>query len=185
MILIGPISSRPITSAGAGNNVTTTPYKATFSSFSGSTLYDWNAEDGPEADYSSYLKTYFIVGDDAMTWMQSPYIYVFLNGSGSQQTVINDSGEVVVDSNGSEVVTDTVSCFMNAVWDWNDSEDEDDVKVSRDIQVYRFREGYLNTVSKNKIRGRGKVLQLNFRSEEGKDFNLLGWAGWITKNGKY
>ena len=39
-----------------------------------------------------------------------------------------------------------------------------------------FDSGFPVTVSKNKIRGVGKAIRLRFESQEGKDFDLLGWA---------
>lgn len=49
-------------------------------------------------------------------------------------------------------------------------------KFSREFQAYRYRNGYLVAISKSKIRGKGRAIQFRFTSEEGKDFNLLGWG---------
>ncbi len=161
----------------------TTEYNLTFSLLSSPSFLDWSGATGSASSFESYLKTYFIIPDDTMTEMQSPYIYVFLD-KGSQNDLISTE-ESVVDSNGVQVANSDTSLLFNAIWDWSESEDEDDPKVSRDTQVYRFRNGYSNSVSKNKIRGSGKTLQLLFRSEEGKAFDLLGWASWISKNSGY
>jgi len=36
--------------------------------------------------------------------------------------------------------------------------------------------GYSVIETRNKVRGRGKALQLRFESTDGKDFELLGWG---------
>lgn len=184
---------------------TTVNYQVTFSEYRSTSYTDWDTPTGSAADFDSFLYTYYVIPEDAMHWMQSPYIYVFVD-SGEQETVIDSTGDAVVDSDGVVVVTETASLFMNTVWDWADDTEENTVvdssftsvvdssevvvvdntlspKVSRDIQVYRFRDGYSMAVSKNKIRGRGKTLKIKFRSADGVDFNLLGWTAWISKNG--
>jgi hypothetical protein len=39
-----------------------------------------------------------------------------------------------------------------------------------------FDNGFPLVVAKSKVRGRGKVLQLKFESEDGKDMQLAGWS---------
>lgn len=188
--------------AAAVEPTPTVAYNLTFAQLSNSSYMDWET-----ASFSSYLYTYFVIPDEAMTWMQAPYIYVFLD-SVPIEIVINSAQETVIDSSGRVVVSGAASLVMQTVWDWSNTEEAeividsdlstvvdsngniiiDDItspKASREIQVYRFRDGYLVAVSKNKIRGRGKALQLRFTSEEGKEFNLLGWAGWLSKNARY
>ncbi len=161
-------------SSEAAEPEVTTSYNVTFSEFSNPGLVDWSIQ-----SYDSYLDTYYVVPEDAMTWMQSPYLYCFLSGE-EQETVIDSNGEVVIDSSGAVVVQENSSLLLNTAWDWSNSDDSP--KESRDIQVYRFRDGHTVALSKNKIRGRGKVLQLKFRSFSDKAFNLLGWGSWIGKN---
>lgn len=211
MLSIGPVSSLPISSSIATVAGEEDPeidnYSLTFSLFSNSAYTDWTEEAGPAADYNSYLETYFVIADDPMAKFQSPYVYVFVD-SGAQLDVVDSDGSEVIDSSSADVVTDTVSLILNTYWDWADTEEESivvtlagvtiidsassivvdhttSVRSSRDIQVYRFRNGYPVSVSKNKVSGKGKALQLRFTSESGKDFNLLGWAGWISKNATY
>lgn len=200
MASFGAISVLPIASVPEGAGSATR--QITFSAFTQTSLLDWNS-----VEYSSFLYTYYIVPEESMTWMQSPYIYVFLE-NGNQQDVIDSTGAQVVDSNGTLVVEDEVSCKFNAIWDWSNTDEANtvidstgitvvnsagvavidsptSVKASRDIEVYRFRDGNLLGLSKNKIRGRGKTLQLKFSSIGAKDFDLKGWAGWISKNSRY
>ena len=57
-------------------------------------------------------------------------------------------------------------------------------KFSQEVQVYKYRNGYLTSISRNKVRGRGRALQLRYTSEAGKDFDLLGWGIVYLKNTK-
>jgi len=45
-----------------------------------------------------------------------------------------------------------------------------------------FDDSYPLVISKNKIRGRGKALQLKFASESGKDMQLVGWTTTFVGN---
>ena len=83
-------------------------------------------------------------------------------------------------------------CLMQTRWDFTDNPNPG--KWSDEVQVYRqprvflaspnttFDDGYSLVVSKNKIRGRGKAIQVKFRSEEGKDMQLVGWSGTFIGN---
>lgn len=88
------------------------------------------------------------------------------------------------------------SCLLNTRWDWANASSSG--KISSDIQIYRggrkqFHDDPDNPapvglpvyVSKTKTRGRGRALQLRFRSEQGKDFELYGWAVWGRKNTRF
>jgi len=84
------------------------------------------------------------------------------------------------------------SCYMQSRWDFTDSLTAG--KWSDEVQVYRhlrpflaspntdFDDGYSLIITKNKIRGRGKAVQFKFRSEEGKDMQLVGWSGTFIGN---
>lgn len=83
------------------------------------------------------------------------------------------------------------SCLMQAQWDWADSASGNLYGTSQ--QVYRYNRIYTPSsqadtfdygqsvlTTKTKIRGSGHVLTLKFSSEEGKDFQLLGWTTNVT-----
>jgi hypothetical protein len=75
---------------------------------------------------------------------------------------------------------------MTANWDWTD--DNVSGKVSSKNQVYRhvrafqpagagpYEDGYPVVVTRNKVRGRGRVLQLRFEGEATKDTHILGFS---------
>lgn len=86
------------------------------------------------------------------------------------------------------------SCIITAKWGWTD-----DVKAGRwsnPQQGYKRQrvfipddadntsnDGHPVVSSKLKIRGKGKALTVRFESEDGKDFQLLGFAIPFTAEG--
>jgi len=78
------------------------------------------------------------------------------------------------------------SCLMSARWDWSDNEISG--KVATAHQVYRhvrafqpagagpYEDGYPVVVTRNKVRGRGRALQLRFEGEPEKDTHILGYS---------
>lgn len=131
--------------------------RLSFSEFISPTYLDWSSQGG--ADFDSILDTAYVVPSDVMTWTQAPYLYVF----------VSDADD-----------PDEVGLLCSVVRDW--ALDGNLPKTGTPIEVYRHRDGYLLSVTKNRIRGRGRVMKLQFRSETGKAFNLRGWAMWIEKN---
>jgi len=76
---------------------------------------------------------------------------------------------------------------MQAKWDYADHSNSS--KWGRSQQVYRILQGYDKTpdstdfdngfpvtMTRNKVRGKGRSLHLRFESEDGKDFDLYGWS---------
>lgn len=107
-------------------------------------------------DYSSYFITGYRLDAQAIRNFQSNYIYVFMEAEESS------------------------SCFMNAVWDFSNSGNSG--KWSRSQQIYRDRAYRDVNWRRLKARGSGKALQLRFRSETQKPFNIIGWSIWETSN---
>lgn len=132
-------------------------FKLTFSEFIDTSFQDWVSISG--ADYDSYLNTMYVVDQDAMTYSQTPYLYVFLADGQSQ---------------------DDTSLLLRMARDW--AETGNSPETGEALQVYKYRNGLLMAVSKNRFRGKGKVYQLQFTSEASKDFQLRGWAVWTDKN---
>jgi len=137
-------------------------YRATFGDFADPTFNDWVS--AAPTGYVSFLTTYFIIGDDTMYWMQSPYIYVFVE---DEDTKVDPADP------------DTKALTLQAAWDW--STNINSHKFSAALDCYKYRGNNLVAVSKNMIRGRGRALQLLFTSTEDLDFNLLGWGAFVSK----
>lgn len=78
------------------------------------------------------------------------------------------------------------SLLMQARWDWANAALSN--KFSQQVQVYRNVRpsaasigGFPIVVTKNKVRGKGRALQIRFVSETGKDAELVGWGVYIDK----
>lgn len=77
--------------------------------------------------------------------------------------------------------------LLQAKWDWANTSASNE--YSTQVQIYRNPKpstavagGFPIVVTKNKIRGRGRSLQLRFESQTGKDAELVGWGIWFQKN---
>ena len=77
--------------------------------------------------------------------------------------------------------------LMQARWDWANTSASN--KYSTEVQVYRNAQpsatiagGYPIVVTKNKVRGKGRAVQIRFTSQTGKDAELIGWGIWFQKN---
>lgn len=91
----------------------------------------------------------------------------------------------------------TSSTQMRARWDWAD--DASASKWGRYQEIYRHRRVYIPddpvtdgyddgaplVVAKSQIRGKGRVLQLEFRAGEGKDSWVMGWKTNFTRLNTY
>lgn len=153
-IIIFPVDTGEYTLIGEDIVFGSVALRSTFSEFLDTGYLDWNSLGG--ADYVSYLDTYYLKTDDIMARMTTPYIYVFVENAAD------------------------ASLILNVVKNW--AETGNTPEIGTPIQCYHFRDGFLLSVTKNRIRGRGRVMQLRFTSETGKPFNLRGWAAWITQN---
>lgn len=143
-----------------GSDITLTPsfsLKASFAEFNDEAFMDWGS-----GDFQSYMA--ISQSDDSVDVKeQTPYIYTFLKET-------EDSDE------------DSEGATLTGFWDW--ANDTSSPRVSPPMEIYKFRDGFLVSATKHKMRGRGRQLQLRFDSESGKNFNLLGWAVFYLHNAK-
>lgn len=74
------------------------------------------------------------------------------------------------------------SAYVRGRWDWAD--DSTVSKWSTEQQAYTANRNYRD-VSRRRllIRGSGPALQLAFRSQDGKPFNVIGWTAWESVDG--
>lgn len=71
----------------------------------------------------------------------------------------------------------TESAFVQGKWDWTNSSASK--KWSSEQQVYTVNRTNRSLSRKRiMVRGTGPSLQLQFRSETGKPFNIVGWTMW-------
>jgi hypothetical protein len=157
-----------------GTNWTISKYKDT-------SFVDWKTEDGTGVSYSSYLVTGYEYFGDIQKRKQVPYIQFYFERT--------EDGFSTVD--GSVVLNNQSSCKVQAQWNWADSANSG--RWGNEFQAYKLLRNYIPTsasdsfdygdriiITKNKLRGSGKVLSLYIQSEEGKDMKLQGWAMPVT-----
>jgi hypothetical protein len=153
-------------------NSTSSTYS--FTDFRNTDFLDWGTE-----DYESLILTGVDTQQSPDKFKQAPYITVFCNRT-----------ETTID--GNELSTES-SLKMQTRWDFSSSSVSG--KYGRTQQVYRFRRQYILEagatefdngdrviVTRNKVLGRGRSLQILFKSETGKDFDLIGWTTTLTGN---
>ena len=139
---------------------------------------DWGEVDAP-----AYIVTGYVSGGDLQRHKQVPYITAHFERT---EDGFELDGDDIVPSSQS-------SCIMQAQWDWANSANSG--RWSREFQAYRYRRHYIpadisdpydygfeTIVTKNKIRGKGRVLSLKFSTEEGKDCRILGWSAMMGVN---
>lgn len=149
----------------------------TFSSYRDTTFTDWKLLDGVGTDANAYLITGYMSGGDFLRTKQVPYIQFYFNRT---ETGFKLEG-------GDIVPTGESSCKVKAQWEWANSAASG--KWGREFQAYRYRRLYLPEDvtddydsgfrvirTRNKIRGKGKVLSLFIYTEPQKDMHLLGWS---------
>jgi len=129
----------------------------TFAETNNDTYYDWYSYDNQGVDFTSTFTTGYRIDSQTQAYFQSNYVFVFLK----EET--------------------NASCLMQGRWDWTTSSSEG--KWSTSQQLYSTRHGNRALHHRRlKVRGKGKALQLNFTSEAGKPFSVVGWSIWETAN---
>lgn len=148
-------------------------YYITFAQYKNSSFLDWGAY-----NYTSYLITgYDAFGIDSARTKQTGYLVCHFRRTETGFGLVGGSLELLNPS----------SCLVTARWDFADSSSGG--LIGQQFQAYRLVRPYLPSgagdsfaygqsvvTTKNRLRGRGKVLSIRFESEEGKDMNILGWA---------
>lgn len=134
---------------------------------------DFNGAESP----TPYMVTGWDFLGDFQRRRQAPVITVF---SKKTETGFTATG------NGLDPVNES-SCLMTAYWDWTDSSTSGKVgstnETYRHVRAYQpvdvsdtFADGYPVVTTRNKVRGRGRVLQLKFEGASSKDTHLLGFS---------
>jgi hypothetical protein len=151
-------------------------FNYTFATFNNGDFVDWETKDGTGITYDSYLETGYELFGDIEKDKQSVYTTFFF-----QKSETATAGGALVNPS---------SCFVRAKWDWTDSSEAGKWSIRRQIYSLKrlFDSGILTDekpgqtviIAREKVRGRGKALQYRFESEDGKDFNLLGWNNTVS-----
>lgn len=141
---------------------------------------DWYTYNTTGVEKTSYMLTGYNMGGNGPARSKT----------GHYLTVFMKRTETSFDANTNPL--NPSGCLMQTRWDFTDNNYtgkwQDEVQVYRQTRPYfaepltPFDDGYPLVVTKNKIRGRGKAVQMKFTSEAGKDMQLVGWTGTFIGN---
>lgn len=162
-----------------------TNYTHSFSRYGDDTFTDWVYLDGVGIDAQATLLTGYLGDGDQKRFKQAPYVYFYLNKT--ETGYYQDENDVTQTAGQS-------SCLVQVQWDWTNSEASG--RWSKPFQAYRhkrikmysgdvnetFDNGESMVITKNKVRGKGRVLSLLIKSEPGKDLDLNGWGLMLSSN---
>lgn len=157
----------------------------TFSHYRDVLFRDWAAVDGTGVDAKAHLLTGWMSANDHQRYKQIPY--VTFHFTKTEDGFVEEVG-------GDWIPTNQSSCQVSSQWDWANSPNSG--QWGRAFQAYRFKRhyipsglgdtfenGYSTVVTKNKLRGKGKVVSILMETEPEKDCQLLGWSMIMTSNG--
>jgi hypothetical protein len=153
------------------------------SSYSDNTFVDWYSVDSVGVDSPAFLLTGYMGNGDFHRHKQIPYVHFhFLR-----------TEDGFIDTGDDFTPTNQSSCLVQAQWDWTNSTSYG--KWGRTFQAYRYRRRYnpedaldaydygtTTIVTRNKLRGRGRVVSFLISSEAAKDMKLLGWSMTLGMN---
>lgn len=155
--------------------------QVTFSFYKDPTFTDWVSANGVGVDAPAYLLTGWTGAGDYQRQKQAPLLTVYCikteTGFDSEYELVNSS-----------------SVLVQGQWNWTNLAASN--KWTSTFQAYRhnrlwapednssgFNDGNHVVVTRNRLRGRGRVLSLLFKTEPKKDFKLLGWSHVLMVNG--
>ena len=132
------------------------------------------------ASYSGEVEAYLLTG------VTSGQEFYFPKTGSYIITLFNKTETGFEESGGGLQLANPSGCTLQARWDWANNSASG--KFSQSQQAYRFTRNYIPSgdgdpfedgrpvvFTKNKIRGRGRSLQLKFSADTGKDCQILGW----------
>lgn len=143
---------------------------------------DWYSSDNIGVDAAAYMITGYMSdgpsGKDFIRQKSVPYLFVHC------KRTENGFEE---DINGDFVPINQSSCLVQPRWEWSDTSNSN--RWGNQFEAYRYKKiyypvlvtddfdtGFATVVTKNKLRGRGKVLSLKFSTQPYKNLHLYGWS---------
>lgn len=151
----------------------------TFSHYRDDGFVDWKSFNGVGRYFEAYLLTGHEMLGTSMVNKQAPYIITHFKRTENIVESVGSGGAVEYD--------DPSSCILQSRWDFSDSATSG--KWGPATEVYRLNRAFILPVAgqpidyghsvvttKNRLTGRGKALSLKFRSSDGKNMHILGWA---------
>lgn len=143
--------------------------KITMGGFTGIGFLDWG-----DANYTSYAETGYDFIGDLVTKKSAPYIVTYCR--------LTETGFTGTEQSGYEAIRPS-SLTVSASWDFNETFGPAQqvylhkfpiVVDPNNIDTFPYPEKVITT--RLKMRGTGRSMRLRYQSEQGKDFNLLGWG---------
>lgn len=148
-----------------------------FANYNNIEFIDWFSQSGGQ-DAEAFLITGYDGGGDFQREKQTPYITFHFNRT-------EDGFEA--DELGDLYPTNQSGCLVQAHWNWTNSANSN--RWTKPFQAYRYKRLYMPEdgndsydtgdsviTTKNRLRGKGKVLSIKINSEPSKDCQLLGWS---------
>lgn len=126
-------------------------WRSYFSALKNPDYVDWEVIDNIGADFISELYIYFMLSSETSLFMQAPWIVTYLDNTQTNP-----------------------ACLMTPSWEWTDTTTNH--KSGPTLDIYRVRTKSAVSDLRTRIRGKGRALQLHFKSSTGQPFNLLGWS---------
>jgi len=165
--------------------VTSNNYSFTFADFENTRtattkFKDWYSYNSAGVEKSAYFITGYEMAEVGPARAKSAqYITTFMKRT-----------ETTFDENTNPI--NPSGCMMQTRWDFTDNSYagkwQAEVEIYRQLRPYfaepltTFDDGYPLVINKNKVRGRGKALQLKFSSQTGKDMQMVGWTTTFLGN---
>ena len=154
------------------------PLRYTFGLYRDNSFRDFVSHDGVGVDAEAFLVTGWTSGGDFQRMKQVPYIQFHFNRT---ETGFFDDGT------GNLFPQNPSSCKVQAQWEWTNSPASN--RWGREFEAYRYRRMYFPggsgdsfdtgeqvITTKNKLRGKGRVVSFLIRTTPGHDCQLLGWS---------
>lgn len=161
------------------------PLRYTFGLYRDPEFKDFKSHDGEGVDAEAFLLTGWASGGDFQRNKQVPYIQFHFNRT--------ETG-FAEDETGNLFPLTPSSCIVQAQWNWTNSANAG--RWGREFEAYRYRRLYSPfgqndpfdngeevITTKNKLRGKGKVVSLYIRTSPEKDCQLLGWSMLLGVSG--
>lgn len=128
----------------------------TFSQFNNETYLDWETFDSVGVDAESYFIQGYQIRGELMRRFQTNWLMIIMKQE------------------------DNASCYVRGIWDYANTTDSG--RYTTRQQAYRTDGTKDYSRAKMKMRGNGYSLQLEYQSETGKPFTIVGWTTADTGN---
>lgn len=158
------------------------PIRFSFATYRDTSWHDWKSVDGTGVDASGFTVTGYLSGGDFQRGKKVGFLTVY-----SRKT---ETG-FVEDAEGDYIFVNPSSCIIQTMWEWTNSGNAG--RWGRPFQAYRHKrmwfpsasgddydDGNSVVVTKNKVRGGGRVLSIKFSTEPNNDLHLYGWSMMIS-----